>query len=278
MILFTNSKFKWLFFFGVLGMVIFGSILRGMFGQLMLWLLFSFLIISIVLKIPLWGKVALIGVGFALIMSIQATKDEYRKATWFASSSKSNQEIFKEIFLSKITDPSALVAEGPMMNMGARLNQGWIIARIMGHMPENREFVRGETIKAAIYAGLLPRVLAPGKAKAGGRANFEKFTGTPLPEGTSMDISILGEAYANYGAGGGAVFLFIIGVFYNLVIIKIVSISKNHPVIILFIPLLFFQVIKAETDFATVFNYLTKSALIVYLVFWGVNKVLKIKM
>lgn len=278
MILFTDSKFKWLFFAGLMGMVIFGSVLRGMFGQLMLWLLFSFLVIAIVLKIPLWGKISLILVGFSLIMVIQATKDEYRKATWFAVSDKSNSEIFQEIIIEKISNPSALFEGDAMMNMGARLNQGWIIARIMGHMPNNREFVKGETITTALYAGLLPRFLAPNKAKAGGRANFERFTGTALPEGTSMDISLVGEAYANYGAFGGVIFLFIVGLLYNWVIIKIVKWSKNHPVLILFIPLLFFQVIKAETDFATIFNYLTKAALIVYLVFWGVNKVLKIKM
>jgi len=278
MILFTDSKFKWLFFAGLMGMVVFGSILRGMFGQLMLWLLFSFLVIAIVLKIPLWGKVTLILIGFSLIMLIQASKDEYRKATWYADSSKSNSEIFNEIIIDKLSQPTSLFETGPLQNMGARLNQGWIIARIMGNMPNNYPFVRGETVEAAIYAGLLPRVLAPGKAMAGGRANFERFTGTPLPEGTSMDISLMGEAYANYGVFGGIVFILIIGIFYNWVIIRVVKISKNHPVLILFIPLLFFQVIKAETDFATIFNYLTKSALIVYLVFWGMNNVLKLKM
>ncbi len=42
-------------------------------------------------------------------------------------------------------------------------------------------------------------VLAPKKAMAGGRANFERFTEPELPETTSMDISLVGEGYANYG-------------------------------------------------------------------------------
>ena len=278
MILFGDSKFKWLIFAVLMGTVILGSVARAMFGQLMLWLLFSFLMIAYVIKIPMYGKVILISIGVLLILMIQSTKDEYRKATWYATSSKSNSEIYQELLMDRISNPSKLFAAGPLENMGARLNQGWIIARIMGHMPLKYPFVKGETIETAIYAGILPRVLAPNKAKAGGRANFERFTGTALPEGTSMDISLVGEAYANYGVFGGVIFMFIVGLFYNWLIVRIVKIAKNHPVLVLFMPLLFFQVIKAETDFATIFNYITKAALIVYLVFWGMKTFLKIEM
>lgn len=278
MILFGNSKIKWILFSAVLGAVIGTSVLQGMFGELMNWLLFSFLVISIVAKIPMWGKVSFILFGFVMILMIQSTKEEYRKATWFATSSKSNSEIYKEILMDRLSNPAKLFDSEVLNNMGARLNQGWIIARIMGHMPINYEFVKGETVITALYAGLVPRVLVPNKAKAGGRANFERFTGTPLPETTSMDISLMGEGYANYGVMGGIVFLFCIGTFYNWVIIKILKISENHPILILFVPMLFFDVIKAETDFATIFNYLSKSALVVSLVFWGMKNVLKIKM
>ena len=189
-------------------------------------------------------------------------------ATWYASSVKSNSEIYQEIIVSRLENPSMLFETGTMQNLGARLNQGWIIARIMNHMPEKLPYVRGETVETALKAALLPRILAPGKAMAGGRANFERFTGTPLPETTSMDISLAGEGYANFGAFGGCVFIFFVSLFYNWVIVKILSISKKHPSLILWIPFLFFQVMKAETDFATVFNYLTKAALVCWMVFY----------
>ncbi len=279
LLLFTDSKFKWLFFGGVMGLVISSAILMGMFGELVLHLIFSFVVVGIVLKIPIYGKIAMISLGFLMILVLQASKEEYRMATWYATSSKSNSEIFKDIIVEKITNPSSLFEASVLENMGARTNQGWIIARIMGHMPKKRDFVKGETIITAIYAGILPRVLAPNKAKAGGKANFERFTGTWLPESTSMDISLMGEAYANYGVKGGIVFMLIIGLFYNWIIIRIIKISKNdHAVLVLFIPLMFNQVVKAETDFATVFNFLTKSALIVWVVFWGMKNVLKMKM
>jgi len=37
---------------------------------------------------------------------------------------------------------------------------------------------------------------------------------------------------------------------------------------------LFFQVMKAETDFATVINYLTKAAMITFLTFYITKKIL----
>ncbi len=277
-ILFTRSGFKWIAFAAVMGLVIFQAVLMGMFGELVLWMMFSLLIVAFVLKIPMPGKIAILGAGFFMVMLIQSTKEEYRMATWYSESDKSNSEIYKEVISSRLQNPSVLFETSAMQNVGARLNQGWIIARILGHMPEKYPFVKGETIETAIYAGLLPRVLAPTKAKAGGRANFERFTGTELPETTSMDISLVGEGYANYGVTGGIIFLFFIGIFYNVIIIKVISLSKLYPTLILWLPILFFQVIKAETDFATVFNHFTKAALVAFAVFFGMTKILKLKM
>lgn len=277
-ILFTKSKLKWAAFAAVMGLVIFQAVLMGMFGELVLWMMFSLLVVAFVLKIPMPGKIAILSFGFVLVMVIQSTKEEYRMATWYSDSDLSNQEIYKNVIMSRLENPSVLFETSAMQNIGARLNQGWIIARIIEHMPEKYPFVKGETIETAIYAGLLPRVLAPTKAKAGGRANFERFTGTELPETTSMDISLVGEGYANYGKVGGIVFLFFIGVFYNLIIIKIIALSKTYPTLILWLPILFFQVIKAETDFATVFNHFTKAALVAFIVFFGMTKILKLKM
>ncbi|MEI6456969.1 MAG: hypothetical protein WCO93_11825 [bacterium] len=272
MILFSSNRFKWLIFAGIMGLATSAAILQGMFGELVQWFILSFLIIAMVIKIPMWGKIFGITFGLFLVMIVQSTKEEYRMATWYATSTKTNSEIYNEIFLSRISSPSAIFNPASMQNMAARLNQGWIIARILDYMPKKQPFVRGETIKSALYATLLPRFLAPEKAKAGGRANFERFTGTPLPETTSMDISLAGEGYANFGIWGAFLFIFFIALLYNWVIVKVISISKREPALILWLPLLFFQVMKAETDFATVFNYLTKAAILTFVAFFLINQ------
>jgi hypothetical protein len=273
LILFGSSRFKWLFFAGIMGLAIFAAVLQGMFGELIQWFMLSLLIVAMVVRIPMWGKVSLLLAGLFLIMLVQSTKEEYRMATWYAESTQSNQEIYKEIILSRLSSPEFLFESAPLENMGARLNQGWIIARIMNHMPEKYPFVHGETIENAFMASLLPRFLAPGKAMAGGRANFERFTGTELPETTSMDISLVGEGYANFGKTGAIIFVFLVSLFYNWVIIKIIALSKKNPTLIVWIPFLFFQVMKAETDFTTVFNYLTKAAVVTIAVFFVTNRV-----
>ncbi|MDD4553482.1 MAG: hypothetical protein PHP04_04720 [Bacteroidales bacterium] len=275
MILFSDSRFRWLIFAGIMGLATFAAVLQGMFGELVQWFMLSFLVIALVVRIPMWGKIALISIGMFLILLVQSTKEEYRMATWYAASEKSNSAIYKEIIRSRISSPSSLFESGVTQNMGARLNQGWIIARIMNHMPEKVGFVHGETIESALYASLLPRFLAPGKVKAGGRANFERFTGTPLPETTSMDISLAGEGYANFGIVGGWAFIFLVSLLYNWVIVVVISHSKKYPTLILWIPILFFQVMKAETDFATVFNYLTKAAIITFLAFYLTNVIME---
>lgn len=269
-----KSKIKWPVFTGVLGLFALDSISMGMFSQLITWLLFTFLVISYILRLSLFTKITTFTIGFLLVLLLQSVKDEYRKATWYAEDSRSNTEIFQDMALKRVSNPSMLFEDEVTNNFGARLNQGWIIARILGHMPENEPFCEGETIKDGIVAGIFPRFLMPGKAMAGGQATFTRFTGTPLAEGTSMGLSLIGEAYANYGYYGGIFFMFIISLFYNWLIVYIIKLSDNNPTLLLWIPLLFFQAVKAETDFATVFNHITKSSLVIWGLFYGWKKIL----
>ena len=148
----------------------------------------------------------------------------------------------------------------------------------MSYTPKYEPFAKGETIKEALKGSLLPRVLFPEKIKAGGRTYFERFTGKPISEDTSMGLSLLGEAYANYGIFGGAFFMFLIGFFYNFFLLQIYRIAKKHPSLIFFIPLIFLQVIKAETDFSVILNHLIKASIAVWILYWGLKRFLRIKL
>jgi len=274
-----KAKFKWLLFGIVMSLLLSNAMLQGMFHQLLLWLIFLFLIMALIFRFSILTKSLFFLVGIILVTLIQSIKDDYREETWYKTElTNSKENIFRDVFMDRINNPSAIF-EGEMMNnMNTRLNQGWIIARILNHVPGNEPFAEGETVKKAVEASLLPRILIPNKVMAGGKENFERFTGTYINDKTSMDLSIAGEAYANFGTSGGILFMFIIGIFYNLVLIRILKISIKHPVLILWIPLLFFQVIKAETDFSTVLNHLIKSAIVVTLVFWSFKNFFGIKL
>jgi len=273
-----GARFKWQTFALLLVLLIGSSVLQGMFHQLLLWLIFMFLMMALVFRFSFFVKAPIFIVGLILVMIIQSVKDDYREQTWYKTEiANSRQDIFKDVFLQRIENPSMLFEEEMTNNMNARLNQGWIIARIMNHVPDTEPYANGETVLKAIEASLVPRILNPSKTTAGGHKNFERFTGTPLNKKTSMDLSLAGEAYANYGSAGGMIYLLLIGLFYNLTLITVISLAKKHPVLILFIPLLFFQVIKAETDLATVLNHLVKASVLVFIVFTFFHNILKIK-
>lgn len=273
-----KSTIKWLVFVAVMGSIAITSVMGGMFHELIMWMLFSFIILSYLIKISMTAKVSIFAVGIFMLMFIQSIKQEYRMATWYASSEKSNMEIFQEIAGERLVNPSLLLQSDGMNTAGARLNQGWIISRIMNHIPKEQAYFNGLTIQNAIIAGIIPRVIMPNKAKAGGRENFERFTGVPLDKETSMNLSVIGEAYGNFGSLGSILFMLILGSLYNLIIIYIIKLSKIYPTIILWLPLLFFQVIKAETDFAIVFTHLVKSSIVVLFVFITSIHVFKVRM
>jgi len=279
LILFSSeSTYKWLIFAGVLGSMALSSVLQGMFHELIMWLLFTFIILAFVIKIKMWLKLSIFTIGIVLLLFIQSIKADYRNATWYADSDKSNREIFQEIATERLLNPTKIFHSEALNLAGARLNQGWIISRIMKHIPENQAYFQGETILNGLVAGILPRVLMPNKAKAGGHENFERFTGTPLAEGTSMNLSVIGEVYGNFGYLGGIAFMFVLGCFYNWIMVFVIKLSVKNPSLVLWLPLMFFQVIKAETDFAIVINHLAKSAIVILVVFAFSKKVLKVKM
>jgi len=263
-----GARFKWLIFGSVVVALIGNAVLQGMFHQLLLWMIFMFLMMALIFRFSFWAKSFTFIIGIIMIMLIQSSKDDYREQTWYKTEIEdSRKNIFKDVIMQRIENPSLMFQEEMTNNMNARLNQGWIIARIMNHVPESEPFAKGETVNTAVMAALVPRFLNPSKVSAGGHKNFERFTGTPLNKKTSMDLSLAGEAYANFAIGGGILFLFLIGLFYNWVLISIIKVARKHPTLILWIPLLFFQVVKAETDLATVLNHLVKSILMVAFVF-----------
>ena len=82
-----------------------------------------------------------------------------------------------------------------------------------------------------------------------------------------MGMGLLGEAFANFGKKGGILFFLMWGILLGLVIKKIDNLSKLFPQILFFIPFLFFQAIKAETELVVVLNHMVKASILLYLLF-----------
>ncbi len=93
-----------------------------------------------------------------------------------------------------------------------RFNQGWIISRVMVHVPKVQPYARGQTLTDAAVFSIVPRFLFPDKSIGVSQEFFLIYTGVTLPHGTTMGLGIIGEMYANFGFGGGIAATFIYGV------------------------------------------------------------------
>ena len=276
-ILVSDRPYKWLAFIAAILYLLGTSVSTGMFHDLILWMSFMFIIVAYVLRFSFGTKILISASAFIFVILIQAIKADYRLLMAEMNPNSTSKEIvFTSLLLDKITDPTQLVTPENMAGTVIRFNQGWIVARIMDFTPSREPFARGETIYEALRASVFPRIILPQKAEAGGHTYFERFTGKPLGGGTSMNLSLVGEGYANFGAGGGIAFMFVVGLFYNWGLALIFRLARKYPSLIFWIPLIFLQVIKAETDLITVLNHLVKASIVTAGVFWGFRRILGI--
>ncbi len=264
LLLFQNQNRSWLILILTLSIIFTLSVISGFFHEFILWALFLGSYYFILHPPRLLLKVGLVIGTVVFLVIIQSIKQNYRST---AENLSFDQKItlFTNLFINKASvDTKQFIKNSSAQNV--RLNQGWIISAIMKNVPKRKPYAEGETIKNALYAALIPRIIDPTKKKAGGREDFMKYTGLYLGEQTSMGMSVLGEFYANFGKWGGiwaiGIYGFFLSFFLRFVFVK----SRLKNVAYIVVPILFLQVLKAETDLVTVLNHLIKSTLLFYLV------------
>lgn len=273
-----QRQHKWLIFLFVILVLFAEAIKYGIFHELILWLTLLFIIVAFLYQFKNKQKLAILIPLITFIVIIQSVKFFYRQDVQQLSNTYDKVEIFSELVKNELLGQGYMTSENNIEAAVDRINQGWIVARIMKHIPRYEPFANGETIITGIRASLIPRFLDPDKPTAGGRNYFTRFTGKIISDNTSMGLSPLGEAYANFGVNGGIVFMFLLGLFYNFFIFLLLNLANKHPSIILWIPLLFLQVIKAETDFVVVLNHLIKASIVVSMIIWAFKKFFNIKL
>ena len=268
----TKEPLRWFWIIIAFSFEILHAFGNAMFHELILWLMFLYLIYAFISNISTVTKSISIIAIIAVVFTIQYIKTDYREVVWNNKISDNTQklEFAGELAQKKLTSDSDIEKQDKLQEMVDRINQGWIIARIMYVVPRYEPFAEGETIYRGLSAAILPRILAPNKVKTGGQEYFPRFTGLTLTEGTSMDLSIVGEAYANYGEAG-IIFMFFLGLFYNITLKFLVKKSEKLPELLLWIPLIYFYAVKAESDFTTSINHIVKASIVVWILIKGLN-------
>lgn len=262
----AKVKYRYLYLFLAFIPVIISAAQSSVFHDMFIWGGFLFIIYALINQIGAFKKLLFLSAAVSLFLFVQLIKKDYRGAIQ-DSTIDNRTEILAEVATQKLKSD---VEEDYFQGLVDRLNQGWIIARIMFVVPTFEPFAEGETIREGIKSAFLPRFLMPDKIESGGYY-FERFTGIPL-YGTSMNLGLVGEAYANYGEEGGILFMFIFGLIINLFLTYIYYKSHRLPEIIFWIPFLFLYMIKAEDDFTTMINQFTKAVYVMIGIFWLMKK------
>ena len=247
----------------VFGSIILSSLGSAMFHDLIIWLVFLLTVLAIKFKPSVVVK-GFTAFGFLLmIITIQQLKGTYRKATQYQGK-EGSVEAFDDAF-EEYNEQGGLFDKQSLAMHNVRINQGFIVTYIMNHVPAREPFANGNELYKILEAAFLPRVLAPNKLEAGDNSLVRQYSGLVLRKHTSMSLSAMGDGYINFGVVGGCLFMFCLGLSFNLVLIFFNRYSKEAPVVILFMPLIFYFPIRPDTALQTSLGHLVKASFLVYI-------------
>ncbi|HEY4934960.1 MAG TPA: hypothetical protein VII44_00190, partial [Puia sp.] len=227
--------------------------------------LFSYLFLG--RKYALWKKFMVFTVGVFLLFITQNVKTAYRDITWKDNVVDDKTSLFLDIIVDKVNNFDKLIELDGFFPVYMRTNQGYNISKVMQRIPSQQEYDDGNHLLITSASALVPRFLWPDKPEAGGKESMQYFAGLSI-YGWSTNVSPLGEAYGSFGPYGGIIFMFGLGFFIRWIYKRVFVISQKLPLLILWIPVLFYQVTYCmETDSLQVFNSLVKGAFFLWLLY-----------
>ena len=259
-----NRQLKIIEVIVVYSSIVVSSLGAGMFHDLLTWVIMLGAVLAIKYKPGINFKI-LFGIAFTIVvLIIQQVKGSYREAT--AKGDAAGVETFQKAYIEGQGN-NQLFSLANLAGSNVRINQGFIITNIMRMVPAKVPFSEGEELMQLVEAAILPRFLAPDKLRAGDRALFTKYTGLNLRSGTSMGLSSIGDAYINFGLVGGCIFMFVLGLLYNLVLKQFHKYSKQFPILLLFVPIVFYYPIRPDCELQTILGHLVKSCFLIFVIF-----------
>lgn len=271
----TNKK---LYLIGALVFILAQSLAAGLFGDFIYTSLLGGMLILLGGKLKVHYKFGFAIIGFIVVLLIQSVKADYRKITWTEEKEEvQNTEAFVTLIAERITNPSQFLDLDMLFPAVNRFNQGMIVAKVIEYVPKYEPFAEGQTVYASVLATFVPRILWPDKPIAGGQYNMLRFTGF-MVVGYSMNVGVIGEAYGNFGRTGGVVFMFVFGLFFNLIFCLILKKTSKWPTLILWIPFIYLNAVQAETDTLMTVNSTIKNILFLVFCYWAANRFLRLKL
>jgi hypothetical protein len=151
-----------------------------------------------------WKLGAAVLVGLIALGVLQQIKPAYRvKIDTEVYGTADAVKLFVGMMWDRVQGANQTNVDLDLGDTLVRFNQGWIISRIMVHVPKVQPYAGGQTLTDAALYSIVPRFLFPDKSSGVSGEFFLMYTGVSLPHGTTMGLGIIGEMYANFGFGGG---------------------------------------------------------------------------
>jgi len=244
----------------------------AMFHNLILWILWSVALWVFIYR-PSWRVIlTAIAAAFLILLPMNQAKwnlrmnifgDEHSSAVESKLSSFEKSGLWLSLLAqSVLATVSGHLEDEFISDTATRYNQGWIIARVMQHVPAEEPYAMGETLKDAFISAVVPRMFYSDKVITGGKMNMERYAGIYLNESTSMNLGYAGEMYANFGYWGGIFGCGIYALSFGLLFRAICIRAFVAPLWWAVMPYVGFAALKAEDDIVGVVNWTSKACFV----------------
>lgn len=234
----------------------------GMFTDLIVWSSsFLFVLLYAYKQAKLFIPIAILSI--VLLFLVQTVKIQYRTAvSQYSNSPIESALILKDMIQEELTQSITTLDMVSVSNNLTRFNQGWLVNSVFDYVPTFESFGKGKILLQAGYS-LVPRVFDSQKPIAGGREIIEQYTGIVLNEGTSMNISVMGDFYADFGRIGMVICLFLFGYVFGWIYNNFYNLSLKSTAWWAWFPYIFYYAFKSEEGIMEILNWTVKSLVVV---------------
>lgn len=215
-----------------------------------------------------WKLGAAILLGLVGLVLLQQIKPAYRsKLDTGALGTVDSINAFAKIAWDRMRGENPNQVQYDFGDTLVRFNQGWIISRIMVHVPKTEPYAHGETIADAAIFSIIPRFLFPEKTKGVSQEFFLKYTGVTLPRGTTMGLGIIGEMYANFSFVGGIAGTFVYGVLLGVAFFLFAKRALLNPLWWATGSIVLLPAVEPGINIEDISNHVVKAA-VVLIILW----------
>ncbi len=238
----------------------------GMFYLVIHWGGFFLLVYAFMAK---WRwKLGLLLVASVLLMgTLQDVKPQFRQALNNGEVSGPVESFTRlgSMMWRRIVEGDPFGDRSEVGDVLVRFNQGWIIARVITHVPAEQPYAEGSTLVDAAIFSIVPRFLVPSKKEGASTEIFRRFTGVELAAGTKMGLSIIGEMYANFGYYGGIAGTFVYGLIIGAIFLFFAGKAQKNPMWWAASSMVLLPSIEPGFNVEDIANHVVKAAVLLFL-------------